>query len=290
MGYFKSIDNLKDDQPEELLPTRFSTIEYTHDSFLEKINEFSDEKIRYEIKIGDYFNYDHFSDPNTRIIFQKLWTNKIFLKNVLYLISEDEPFRNKIIRTYITTVNKLAFDYLLLPVEEKDMEIQNLLKEIAKHTDYNYILKLCDIMPLEVATMISMSRFSDFNSRESINRFNNTIYKSGMDFSEQDVIHIYAVFFSERYSDLFNITMTTVEEVFENRIYKKVYDMMSLALLDILESMTSEDIYKVLHSYSNYIELTNTCNCRLSLRSLSDDYTRINMIIDELLDKGVSVP
>ena len=289
MGYFKSLDEINE-QPEELLPTRFTTIEYTHDSFLEKISEFSDTKIRYEIKIGDYFNYDHFSDPNTRVIFQKLWTNKIFLKNVLYLISEDEPFRNKIINTYITTVNKLAFDYLLLESEDKDEEVLYLLKEIAKHTDYNYILKLCDIMPLEIAAIIAMARFSDFNFTESINRFNNTIYRSEMDFSEQDIIHIYAVFFSERFTELFNITMTNIEENFEKRLYKKVYDMMSLALLDILESMTSEDIEKVLQSYSSYIELTNICNFRFSLRSLSDDYSRINVIIDELLNKGICIP
>ena len=289
MGYFKSLDEINE-QPEELLPTRFTTIEYTHDSFLEKISEFSDTKIRYEIKIGDYFNYDHFSDPNTRVIFQKLWTNKIFLKNVLFLISEDEQFRNKVINTYITTVNKLAFDYLLLESQDKDEEVLYLLKEIAKHTDYNYILKLCDIMPLELATMIAMARFSDFNFTESINRFNNTIYKSEMDFSEQDIIHIYAVFFSERFTELFNITMTNIEDNFEKRLHKKVYDMMSLALLDILESMTSEDIEKVLQSYSSYIELTNICNFRFSLRSLSDDYSRINVIIDELLNKGICIP
>lgn len=289
MGYFNSLDNLND-QPEEMIPARFSTIEYTHDSFLEKISEFSDAKIRYEIKIGDYFNYDHFSDPNTRVIFQKLWTNKTFLNNVLFLISEDQDFRDKIISTYITTVNKLAFDYILFPENEKDIEVQNLLTEIAKHTDYAYVLKLCTIMPLDMARMIAMARFSDFNLREAINRFNNIICKGGVDFTEQDIIYIYSVFFSESYTDLFNITMTSVEEVFEKRIYKKVYDMMSLALLDILESMTTEDIYKVLHSYGNYIELMNTCNCRFSMRSLSDDYNRINSVINELLDKGISIP
>ena len=68
--------------------------------------------------------------------------------------------------------------------------------------------------------------------------------------------------------------------------------MISLALLDILESMTSEDIYKVLYNYSKYIELTSFPEdmVRFSMRSLSEDYSRINAIMMELLNNGISVP
>ena len=84
--------------------------------------------------------------------------------------------------------------------------------------------------------------------------------------------------------------MTTNIETFANRSYKKMYDMISLAMLDILESMTSADIYKVLHDYGEYVSLSKITTIRFSMRSLSDDYSRINGIILQLLDNGISIP
>lgn len=287
MGYFSSLENIRDEK-ENIVAPKFSTVEYSHESFLDKLDTFSNTKIKEEIKLGDYFDYDHFDDPKTRVIFQQLWTNKIFLTNILELLDSDKEYRNKIISVYITSVNKIVFDYMTLEVNNP--EILNLLLEISKCIDYQYIIKLCTIMPLDIARMITITRFSSFNQREAITRFNDVICKCGLDFTEKDIIYIYKTFFQEHFMELFNITMTTVETSFSERIHRKVYDMISLAMIDILESMTSEDIYKTLHYYGNFMSLVDSCNCRFSLHSLSDDYKRINVIIDELMSKGINIP
>ena len=289
MGYFSSIDGLKDDK-EILSSPKFSTIGYSHSSFLNKLEDcsMSDVKIKTEILNGNYFNMDYFNDPTSRQIFQKIWTNKSFLKNLLELLDTNKAYRDKIILSDITSINHTIYDYMVS--ENADEELKIIMFDIAKVIDCNYILKLCTIMPLETARLMSLAKFSSFDKKTAVERLNSVICKSGIDFSENDIIYIFATFYADRFSILFNAIMTIKQDVFEERLQKKIYDMISLSLLTILNSMTSDDIYKVLYNYSTYIGLVSDSCVRFSMRSLSDDYNRINLIIDELLEKGISIP
>lgn len=291
MSLLESLDNIKD-EPELMATPKFSTVGFSHISFLNKLEEGSigDVKIKNEILNGNYFNNDYFDNPKSRPIFQRLWTNKLFLKNLLELLDTDKKYRDYVISSNITFINHTVYDYMVS--ENPDEEIKQLMFDIARVVDHAYIIKLCTIMTQDMARLITLVRFSSYDKKTSIDRFNSMIYKSGIDFSKKNIIYIYSIFFADNFSFLFGKTMTSREEVFEQRIYKKVYDMMSLALLDILESMTSDDIYKVLYNYAGYIELTSfpVEMVRFSLRSLSEDYSRINRIINELLNNGVSVP
>ena len=290
MSLLDTLDNIKD-EPQLSSAPKFSVAGLSYISFLNKLEEGSigDAKIKSEILNGNFFNNDYFDNPKSRPIFQKLWTNKLFLRNLLELLDSDKSYRDYVISSNITFINHTVYDYMVS--ENPDEDIKQLMFDIAKVIDYSYIIKLCTIMPLETARFISLVRFSSFDKKVSIDRFNSMIFKCGIDFSKKDIIYIYGIFFSDNFSFLFTNTMTSREEVFAERIHKKVYDMISLALLDILESMTSDDIYKVLYNYSKYVELTSfpTDMVRFSLRSLSDDYSRINNIITELLNNGVSV-
>lgn len=289
MSLFKSLDNLKDEQ-EIIVNPKFSTIGFTYDSFLKKLEDgiLGDNKIKTEIINGNFFNYDLFDDPKIRTTFQKIWTNKIFLRNVIELLDSDKVYRDKIISSNLTSINHIVYDYITS--KNANEEISLLMYDLAKVVDYSYIIKLCAIMPLDIAKIITLARFSSFDNRIAIDRFNNAICTCGLDFSKKNIITIYSIFFSEGFSPLFNITMTTNIETFADRGQKKIYDMISLALLDILEIMTSADIYKVLYNYSEYVSLSNITTIRFSMRSLSDDYSRINSVIEELLDKGISIP
>ena len=291
MSLLETLNEIKD-EPELNARLKFSVVGYSHLSLLNKLEDGSigDVKIKDEILNGNFFNNDYFDNPKSRPIFQRLWTNKLFLRNLMELLDTNKQYREYVISSNITFINHTVYDYIVS--ENVDEEIKELMLNIAKIVDYNYIIKLCTIMPLETARLISLVRFSSFNKKTSIDRFNSMIFKSGVDFSKKDIIYIYSVFFSDNFSFLFSNTMTSREQVFSERIYKKVYDMISLALLDILESMTSEDIYKVLYNYSKYIELTSFPEdmVRFSMRSLSEDYSRINAIMMELLNNGISVP
>ena len=289
MSLFKSLDGLKD-EPEVIVSPKFSTIGFTYDSFLQKLEDgiLGDNKIKTEIINGNFFNYDLFDDPAIRTTFQKIWTNKLFLKNVIELLDSDKVYRDKIISSNLTSINHIVYDYITS--RNANEEIIALMYDLAKVVDYSYIIKLCSIMPLDIAKIITLARFSSFDNRIAIDRFNTALCTCGLDFSKKNIIFIYKTFFSEGFSPLFNITMTTNIETFADRSHKKTYDMISLSILDVLESMPSDEIRKVLHNYSDYITLSNIQTIRFSMRSLSDDYSRVNAVILELLDRGVSIP
>ena len=103
MGYFNSIDNMKE-EVETLNSPKFSTIGYSHTSFLNKLNDgsMSDMKIQDEILNGNYFNMDYFNEPQSRQVFQQIWTNKLFLRNLIILLDSDKIYRDKIISSNIT--------------------------------------------------------------------------------------------------------------------------------------------------------------------------------------------
>ncbi len=177
MGFFNSLDNLKDNT-EPLSSPKFSTIGYSHSSFLSKLEDgsMSDNKIKVEIMNGNYFNMDHFNEPKSRQIIQRIWTNKSFLKNLLELLDSNQPYRNKVIASDITSINHTIYDYMVSG--NADEEIKILMFDIAKVVDYVYILKLCTIMPLETARLMTLAKFSSFDKKIAVERLNSVICKS----------------------------------------------------------------------------------------------------------------
>ena len=169
MGYFKSLENIKD-EPEIMINPKFSTIGFAHQSFLDKLEDgsFGDAKIKTEIINGDYFNYDFFDDPKARPIFQKIWTNKLFLKNAIELLDQNKQYRDKVIASNITSINHIVYDYIVS--ENTNEEIARLMYDVAKIVDYSYIIKLCTIMPLEIAKLIPLAKFSTFDAKLSVDR------------------------------------------------------------------------------------------------------------------------
>ena len=89
--------------------------------------------------------------------------------------------------------------------------------DVAKIVDYMYVINLCSIMPLDIAKLMPLARFSTFDIKTSIDRLNHTICTCGGDFSKKNIIYIYSIFFSSGFSTLFNATMTTNIETFANR-------------------------------------------------------------------------
>lgn len=289
MGYFKSLENIKD-EPDIMVNPRFSKVGLTCETFLKGLEDgtWGDYKIKTEISSKSYFSYDNFEDSVTRPFFQKIWTNKLFLRNAIELLDSDKVYRDQIISANLTSINHIVYDYITSsnPIQE----IVDLMYDLIKVVDSVYIIKLCSLMPLDIAKVVTIARFSSIDNRIAIDRFNNAICTSGIDFSKKNIIHIYSIFFSEGFSPLFNVTMTTKIETFADRNQMKIYNMISLAILDILESMPSAEISTVLMNYADYVTLSNISTIRLNIRSLSEDYSRINNVIADLLNRGVSIP
>jgi len=299
MNYFESLDSMEKSIESAPIGLKVSTIEYSFDSFLQKINDgvLSNNAIQNNIfyGIGQYLNYDNFNNPKTHKQFVGIWTNKRFLKNFLEVISGNKSVLNNIRTTYISTINKIAYDYYyeqFVNTDAWDHEVSELLINICNVVDYDFILPMSTIVPMNVATFITLSRFSSFDKSEGIKRFNNMIIGCGIRLSIKDIIYIYSLFFSSGFSSLFNITMTTSDPDIELKdpYMRENYDNMSFAIIHILNSIPSTEITIVLKKYSLYISFLDKKISRFSFRNLAKDFDRINVVVESLLEDGFVVP
>ena len=280
MSYFNSLDSIKDMESTPI-GVNFSTIEYTYDSFLKSLDTMGDFKIREIIQYGDYLDYDNFNNPKTRSVFKQLWTNKRFLENLLVLLDRNKVFLNKARNLYMISINKIIYDYYIASMnEQKDSEIMNLLLKIADVMDYNFILRLSTITDTTSAKFLALSRFSSFDKRKCINRLNEFIMNIGYEFSIKNIIYIYQVFYDSNFSELFNATMLEVDNYNpENENSKKMYDNISYAIINILNSMAGEEMRITLKSYASYLMLINlndNSSIRFSLKNLDPAFRRVS--------------
>lgn len=280
MSYFNSLDSIKDMESTPI-GVNFSTIEYTYDSFLKSLDTMGDFKIREIIQYGDYLDYDNFNNPKTRSVFKQLWTNKRFLENLLVLLDRNKVFLNKARNLYMISINKIIYDYYIASMnEQKDSEIMNLLLKIADVMDYNFILRLSTITDTTSAKFLALSRFSSFDKRKCINRLNEFIMNIGYEFSIKNIIYIYQVFYDNNFSELFNATMLEVDNYNpENENSKKMYDNISYAIINILNSMAGEEMRITLKSYASYLMLINlndNSSIRFSLKNLDPAFKRVS--------------
>ena len=120
-----------------------------------------------------------------------------------------------------------------------------------------------------------------FDKKECIKRLNEFIICLGFDFTIKDIIYIYSIYYTDSFSDLFITTMTDTDRKLMNDAEHKMYDNISLALLYILNSMESQEIYKVLRRYGEYLMLMNIeTSLRFSLNGLAEDFSRISYIVN----------
>ena len=231
----------------------FHTIEYEFDTIVAKIrniDNIDDNHIKDIIKRQHslILNYDLFlMDSETRKEAQTLFSNKRFLSNLLDIIGLlDISYHEKI------CLNKLAFDYYQNDI--KDPEVSNLLFQLTKEVNMRDVVVLSGILGMSGAKTLAMIRNSSFKEEKCIHRVNTYIIKCGMNLSTQSIINIYCFLF-DRFSTLFNYTMleSAPSELSLTPNELNNYNSISLAIIAILDSMTSNDILAVVRNYAYMI-------------------------------------
>lgn len=293
MSLFKSLDDLHDEES-ILLDTNasFSVMHYSINSLIENIKNgtFSDIKIKTLIKynINDLLDYSNFEKVDTREDIQNIWTCRKFLDLFIAVFQTDEEFANKVLSSYKREINKLTFDYLFLN-NNKEQEIASCYITIAKMINIKDVIPLTTIMPRDFAWQLCVCRYSSFSAEKCVHNLNFAIVSSGIDFSLKDIIYIFSRFYSEDFSGLFCSSMIDCYEA-STDLGKKLYDRITIALITILNSMTSVDIELVLKRYSNLLLFTQIKDVRYNIRGLSGDYSRINSVVELLEEKDIFVP
>ena len=183
------------------------------------------------------------------------------------------------------------------------------IDKLAQAINGMYIDQLltCDITRNN-AVEIAISRFSSLKEEVNIKRVNFDIEIISEEImTEQKIVWIYEKLF-DRIGSLFKWTMLEVyspDQKLELNERKRMidgnnnssdtpfsncYDLISLAILDILNNMPLAAIEQVVSRYITDWRYMGKPPVRFSLRELSADYSRINTIVNSLMNSNFYVP
>lgn len=213
-----------------------------------------------------------------------------FLRVLIQVIAniDDIDYMNKMY------LNKLSYDYLTLDEESKNSTISDLIYHLVKITNKKHIPILIGLgIPEKIACYIVLSRFSSNNEFINVTRMNFVIMTANINLTEQMIVDIYQNLF-DRVSQLFEATMLDVIDITEEWYTEEIderYSLITLAVLDILNSLPSDAILRVLNDYiqvyhASYLGRETRCD----LRCLSGDYERIRVIVEDMNSKGIKLP
>ena len=265
---------------DEYRATSFSIVEYEVSTILNKISNIDtlDEKEIKSIITRQHkmlLNYDLFlASSKSRKEMQALFTNKRFLTIFLDVIGLIELDRHEII-----CINKLAYDYYIMPT--KDSEVSRLLLQISRVINNILTIKLSAILGIENSKILAMFANSSFKEEKNIHRINTFLVRCNLDLNVQDMVNIYCILY-ESFSNLFTYTMLEPKPSGMSPEQLKRFDNISLAMLYILDSMNSHDMKMVLYNYAFTLRLIRqNFKVRFGLKTATS-YTRMLGIIDEI--------
>lgn len=259
----------------------FSTIEYKIDTIvkrLETVDDLSDKQIK-DIILRQYhmiFNYDLFlKNSKERTCAQRLFSNKRFLKILLDVIGLLNLNSKEII-----CINKLTYDYYIL--QNKDPEVSSLLLQISFQVNNQLSIRLSAVLGYNNAKLLAMIANSSFQDKKNIERANTFLIKCNLDLSVQNMIDIFCILY-EKFTYPFIYTMLQIKPVSPVLTIEqsKKFDRISVAILEILNSLTTDSMKYILRNYGYILKLHPVNQLRFSLRSASD-YPRILNAIREV--------
>ena len=243
----------------------FHSIEYELSGIVNKINNINnldDQEIR-NIIVNQHqmiLNYDLFlMSDETRAQAQTLFTNKRFLLNFLNVVRILNLDQHEQI-----CINKLAYD----AVESKlDSEISDLLYNLTTEVNGREVTVLSGIIGLENAKMLSMVKNSTFKIEKSVRRVNTFLVKLNYKLTVKNIVDIYC-FLYERFTNVFIYTMMEAKPSNLTDFQNAQFDTISIAMLDILNSLPSYDMKKLLCDYGFTIKMVrNDITVRFALKT-----------------------
>jgi hypothetical protein len=191
---------------------------------------------------------------------------------------------------YLIKFNRVARSYLLLPSENKMYRRKSarLFLDIAYTVNKQMVDILMSIdLPYKVALWLTINRYSSTDERKSIRRLTREIqHQSIVLMTPQMVVDIYSKTCSDCMTTLFCSVMTDRFESFLDEDENLIYSIVSNSLLDILETMSYEDIEYILTEYITEIS-RNHIRGRFYLNGINyGDYPRINNVLEKLDSMG----
>ena len=290
MSLFPSLDNIEEEEPkiEGGLNITFSTVEYTYQSFLNKLldGSMSDLLIQQNIlnHYDKYCNYDNFQNPEIAPVMRKIWTNERFLINFKTVLNSKKKIH---IGLYNRFICKIAYDYYAYKIAPDNLEndkICNLLFDIVTTLNESKIIPLTAYIFQKDAMFIVMIANSSYDYFTCVNRVNYFIMETLNGLDVIQIIDIYSKVFNDgNFGIIYNATMSDVPANFDSLTPPEgaCYLKITKAIFVILNSIPSSEISKVIRGYKNYIAMHNV-QSRVDIEKFIKDYPRAKMVFDAL--------
>lgn len=199
--------------------------------------------------------------------------------------------------TYNTILgcNKLAYDYITLSEDHIDNTVKNKLINLSNIVNRTTIKRLMDLGLSTIdACNIAICRYSSGNEKINTERLNFVLCKMNSNIiTLQNIIYIYEILYdsiSSLFSGIMFETYTEEEEDDFGYDFMNNYSNISIAILTIVNNLPSDKIDILLRGYVEEWK-TNKCpQTRFSFRSISNDYNKINNVVEGLIASDIYIP
>lgn len=251
------------------------------------INSLTDAELMDIVKKSYAYILDEVYNKNNT--FMPLFTNERFLTMFLQVVRSVN-----LVESQKITINKICYDYFTTFMC-KDSLVTDLLFNMSKVVNQDVLPGLLGLgLYEELADYLALSRFSTSKDLVNVKRVNFIITRQPSSvMTEQMIVNIYSKLY-DSVTPLFTGTLLDVEEFDDDEISEEaslVYSTISNAVLDILETLPLEQIRQVLLSYNiTRVSYYQDKDVRFTMNALSDDYARINMVVESLRQEGVYLP
>lgn len=270
-------------KPQQYIMPDIQTNEFVIEYFYSALNSgnINDLKEYVRTKVFDILSMC-VNDKNPKAL--QIILNDAFLNQLYILISEGLIDLDK--DDYKSMLNRICYDYSQLT--DRNIFIQNKMIDIVYYLNKSVVIMLQGFnLTKEQACLIAIARYSTAPQvRTNFKRVTREIQRMTVDvMTEQTIVNIYGKLCNEPVSELFISIMQDSYENFISDEQSYIYSTVSLAILDIIESLPTDHIHKVLLAYLS--EKPSNKPPRFILKSISvGDYPRINDVIDSLEAAG----
>lgn len=254
---------------------------------------------------NDYEMYEYVK-ANYKTILYTLYSNKTKYTSLItnsYLLNTFNQVFNGAIsispvyKTYLDSI--LYFIIVNTNVSDYIRKITFMVGESANKNDVKQLESL-ETFDTEMCIFLAITLYSSLNDKDRIRKFNFTIATYSKVVSIEDIIRIYAIFFSKDFSVLFVNTMfdTTIrdaidkEEKWATDILKTNNTNMNTALIVILNSLDFSQAKTCLQLfYNEYANRSyNSDLIRFSIAKTDLKYQSVRNVLNAFITEGIMLP
>ena len=258
---------------------------------IDHVNDMSDSELRSFIKkcfksiMRDLFGAEM---PKYIKYFQDIRFLNAFIDVVLSLEFID---KEDIIR-----INTMCYHYITLPKDKQDYRVLDRMMQLSNIVNKLNIPRLLGLgLSSNLASILLIARYSDIDLNVCVKRVDFIIITQPKELmSEKMIEEIFKILYNvmDDFHRIFPyIMMDTLPEYDENNPntfwvtddIQEVNSTLNLAILNIIDNLPSQTIRVIILNYSEAMSMIyKNQTVRFSLRNLSEDYYRINNIINSI--------